>query len=235
MAARPRLTLVGDPRARRLADHDARAAARAPRRSSRGSARELRRRRRARSSTLDLGGGLGISYDGSAGADPRGRTCAALVAEPRPTGLPIVLEPGRAIVGPAGALLARVVDVKPRTGGQRLRRPRRRHDRADAAGALRRVPPHRAGRAARAAPRRQYEIVGPICESSDVVGRDRVLPPLEVGDLVADPRRRRLRRRRWRRTTIAVRCRPRCWSTTGAGASIRRRQTLDDMLRARRR
>ena len=31
----------------------------------------------------------------------------------------------------------------------------------------------------------QYEIVGPVCESSDVVGRDRMLPPLEVGDLVA--------------------------------------------------
>jgi diaminopimelate decarboxylase len=28
-------------------------------------------------------------------------------------------------------------------------------------------------------------IVGPVCESSDVVGRDRELPPLEVGDLVA--------------------------------------------------
>src|SRR5205807_2176039 len=32
---------------------------------------------------------------------------------------------------------------------------------------------------------RQYEVVGPVCESSDVVGRDRRLPRLEVGDLVA--------------------------------------------------
>ena len=32
---------------------------------------------------------------------------------------------------------------------------------------------------------RDYEIVGPVCESSDVVGRDRQLPPLSVGDLVA--------------------------------------------------
>jgi diaminopimelate decarboxylase len=32
---------------------------------------------------------------------------------------------------------------------------------------------------------RQYEIVGPVCESSDVVGRDRELPALAVGDLVA--------------------------------------------------
>jgi len=32
---------------------------------------------------------------------------------------------------------------------------------------------------------RQYEIVGPVCESSDVVGRDRELPRLAVGDLLA--------------------------------------------------
>jgi len=35
-----------------------------------------------------------------------------------------------------------------------------------------------------AAPRR-YEVVGPVCESSDVVGRDRMLPPLAEGDLLA--------------------------------------------------
>ena len=35
------------------------------------------------------------------------------------------------------------------------------------------------------APDRRYEIVGPVCESSDVVGRDRLLPPLAPGDLVA--------------------------------------------------
>ena len=33
--------------------------------------------------------------------------------------------------------------------------------------------------------RRQYEIVGPVCESSDVVGRDRELPPLAIGDVLA--------------------------------------------------
>ena len=58
--------------------------------------------------------------------------------------LPIVIEPGRAIAGPAGALVARVIDLKPRTA-ERVRRPRRRHDRTDAAGAVRRVPSDRAG------------------------------------------------------------------------------------------
>src|SRR5439155_3727071 len=63
---------------------------------------------------LDAGGGLGISYDG--GPVPSAdRYAAALVDEIRPTRLPIVVEPGRSIVGPAGILVARVVDLKPRT------------------------------------------------------------------------------------------------------------------------
>ena len=39
--------------------------------------------------------------------------------------------------------------------------------------------------APRAGPTQRYEVVGPLCESSDIFGRDRLLPPLEVGDLVA--------------------------------------------------
>jgi diaminopimelate decarboxylase len=37
----------------------------------------------------------------------------------------------------------------------------------------------------RAGEPRSYEVVGPLCESSDIFGRDRALPPLEPGDLVA--------------------------------------------------
>jgi diaminopimelate decarboxylase len=32
---------------------------------------------------------------------------------------------------------------------------------------------------------RPYEVVGPLCESSDIFGRDRLMPPLEPGDLLA--------------------------------------------------
>jgi diaminopimelate decarboxylase len=39
--------------------------------------------------------------------------------------------------------------------------------------------------AARLGGLKQYEIVGPVCESGDVVGRDRMLTPLDVGDFVA--------------------------------------------------
>jgi diaminopimelate decarboxylase len=109
---------------------------------------------------------------------------SALVDEARPTGLPIVVEPGRSIVGPAAVLVARVIDLKPRNllsefavidaGMTELLRPAL----YNAFHRIEAVRP-RSGAA------REYEVVGPVCESSDVVGRDRTLPPLEVGDLVA--------------------------------------------------
>jgi diaminopimelate decarboxylase len=132
---------------------------------------------------VDLGGGLGISYDGKPAVSFRDYV-AALVDAVRPTGLPIVIEPGRSIVGPAGALVARVIDLKPRNalsqfavidaGMTELMRPAlySAYHRIEA------VKP-------RAAAKEAYEIVGPVCESSDVVGRDRELPPLAVGDLLA--------------------------------------------------
>src|SRR5690606_38362166 len=60
---------------------------------------------------LDIGGGFGISYDEEASPDAR---AFADVLKPliAPTGLRLLLEPGRFIVGPAGILLARVVYVK---------------------------------------------------------------------------------------------------------------------------
>ena len=132
---------------------------------------------------VDLGGGLGISYDGSAVVSAR-EYVAALLEAVAPTNLPIVIEPGRALVGPAGALVARVIDVKPRTassdfvvvdaGMTELMRP-----------ALYSAYHRIEVVAPRVEDQRQYEIVGPVCESSDVIGRDRMLPRLDAGDLVA--------------------------------------------------
>jgi len=132
---------------------------------------------------VDLGGGLGVSYDGSPVPTPRDYV-ETLVNEVRSTSLPIVIEPGRSMIAPAGALVAQVVDVKPRTaetdfvvidaGMTELLRPAM-------YGAYHQIEPViGSGR-----PLRHYEIVGPVCESSDVVGRDRELPALAVGDLVA--------------------------------------------------
>ncbi len=62
---------------------------------------------------LDIGGGLGISYDGRDVPDPTQYVSAILDAV-RGTALPVVIEPGRSIVAAAGTLVARVVDLKPR-------------------------------------------------------------------------------------------------------------------------
>ncbi len=131
---------------------------------------------------LDVGGGLGISYDGR-DAPSMADYAAALVAAVRATGLPVVVEPGRSIVGPAGGLLARVIDVKPRdassqfvvvdAGMTELMRPA-------LYGAYHAIEPV----VPRPGSLHHYEIVGPVCESSDVVGRDRRLPELRAGDLV---------------------------------------------------
>ena len=132
---------------------------------------------------VDLGGGLGISYDGEAVTSPQ-QYGVALVAAIRSTGLPIVIEPGRSIVAPAGVLLARVIDLKPRSessdfavidaGMTELLRPAL----YGAYHGIEVVTP-------RPGPMKTYEIVGPVCESSDVVGSDRRLPPLQIGDLLA--------------------------------------------------
>jgi diaminopimelate decarboxylase len=175
----------------------------------------------------DLGGGLGISYDGREVPSPSAYV-SALVEEMRPTGLPIVIEPGRAIAGPAAVLVARVIDIKPRdassdfvvidAGMTELMRPA-------LYGAFHRIEPL----APRDAAPRDYEIVGPVCESSDVVGRDRRLPRLEVGDLVAicdagayGSAMASNYNRRPLPAEVLV--------DDGKWRVIRRRQTLDDML-----
>jgi diaminopimelate decarboxylase len=132
---------------------------------------------------LDAGGGLGVAYDDGP-AVSADEYVSALVSAIRPTGLPIVVEPGRSIIGPAAVLLARVVDLKPRdaastfavldAGMTELLRPALYN-------AFHRIEPVRP----RPGATQRYELVGPVCESSDVVGRDRTLPALEPGDLVA--------------------------------------------------
>ena len=176
---------------------------------------------------LDVGGGLGISYDG--GVVPSfGEYAAACVAEIRSTRLPIVVEPGRSIIGPAGILVARVVDLKPRTassefavidaGMSELMRPA-------LYGAFHQIEPIRS----RAGTLRHYEVVGPVCESGDVVGRDRTLPRLDLGDLVA------IRDAGAYGSAMASNYNRRPLPAEvlveeGGWRVIRRRQTIDDML-----
>ena len=176
---------------------------------------------------LDAGGGLGVAYDDTPAVTAE-EYVSALVAPIRDTGLPIVVEPGRAIVAPAAVLLARVVDLKPRdatstfavldAGMTELLRPALYN-------AFHRIEPVRP----RATAMQRYELVGPVCESSDVVGRDRMLPALEQGDLVA------IRDAGAYGSAMASNYNRRPLPAEvlvdgGRWRVIRRRQTLDDML-----
>jgi diaminopimelate decarboxylase len=176
---------------------------------------------------LDLGGGLGISYDGS--TQPQVQEYATTMLQAvKPSGLPLVIEPGRALVGPAGVLVGRVVDVKTREGGKpfvvldtgmtELIRPAM-------YGAFHRVVPVEA----RAGASRDVDVVGPLCESSDTIGADRamVVPAIDdlmaimdvgaYGSTMAFTYNRRL---------LA----PEVLVEDGSWRVIRRRQTIDDQL-----
>ena len=131
---------------------------------------------------LDLGGGLGIRYrdeDPPLPADHADAVLARLGARPQE----IIIEPGRAIVGNAGVLLARVEYLKCT--------PHRNFAIVDAAmndllrptlyGAWQQILPvvPREGSV-----RRTYDVVGPVCETGDFLGKDRELA-IEPGDLLA--------------------------------------------------
>ena len=176
---------------------------------------------------VDVGGGLGVSYDGGE-VPSAAEYVGALVDAVKHTSLPIVVEPGRSIAAPAGALLARVIDVKARTaesefiiidaGMTELLRPA-------LYGAFHRIEPVDAPPAGD----RHYEIVGPVCESSDVVGRDRMLPTLKAGDVVA------IRDAGAYGSAMASNYNRRPLPAevlvdAGAWRVIRRRQTIDDQL-----
>jgi diaminopimelate decarboxylase len=176
---------------------------------------------------VDLGGGLGIAYEGRPMITPA-EYAAAVLPSLRATGLPVILEPGRAVVGHAGALVARVVDTKQYPDGRRfavldagmteLMRPA-------LYGSFHRIVPV----APRATPEVPWDVVGPICESSDVFARDRLLPQLCVDDLVAildTGAYGAVMASTYNRRPLA----PEVLVDDGQWTLIRRRQTIDDML-----
>jgi diaminopimelate decarboxylase len=134
---------------------------------------------------VDAGGGLGINY-GNGPEDFASRVLEYAKAITRPLnalGVKLLLEPGRSIVGPAGALLTRVLYRK-KNGSKRFVV-------ADAAmndlirpslyQAEHQIVPVQAGASAREI----ADVVGPICESGDFFARDRDLPVAREGDLLA--------------------------------------------------
>jgi diaminopimelate decarboxylase len=140
---------------------------------------------------LDLGGGLGISYDGGAEPDVDAYACIVAAAA-NAAGLSLIVEPGRWLSGNAGALLAEIIDMKPAPDDEAAPgRPARQFVVLDAGmtdlmrpalyGAV-----HRIVRVETAAgPAVPCDIVGPVCESSDAFLGDRTLADPQVGVLVA--------------------------------------------------
>lgn len=132
---------------------------------------------------IDAGGGLGVGAADGPDPDKVAWIHAMLEAmDQRGVKLPIYIEPGRSIVGDAGVLLTRVEYIKSNgdrrfavidAGMNDLLRPalyQARHEMVT-------VKQH-------SEPGRLYDVVGPVCESADVMGTDRRLA-VEAGDLVA--------------------------------------------------
>lgn len=139
------------------------------------------KRKGVRLEYLNIGGGLGIIYhdEKPQAADEFAR---ALLPILKKIGLKVILEPGRFIVGNAGVLLAKVLYIK--------KTPHKNFIIIDAAmndlirpslyGAYHEVLPIQGSRTTIKA-----DIVGPVCESGDFLAKDRVLPLLKSGDMLA--------------------------------------------------
>jgi len=177
---------------------------------------------------LDMGGGFGIPYEDGPELDVES-LAAHVVPRVRDAGLRLVLEPGRSIVGDAGVLLTRVQYVK-RAGktfvivdGGMTEMIRPSH--YGGYHAIERVDTRQSR------PVETVDVVGPICETGDFLALDRGLDVPEPGELLVV------------RTSGAYgfamasnyNGRPRpaeCMVDGSAVALIRRRETLEDLIRA---
>jgi diaminopimelate decarboxylase len=140
---------------------------------------------------VDAGGGLGIEYRGGHAYDPAARLSDYAAALERALGgrsLRLLLEPGRFLVAQAGALVARVLYRKQNGAKQFLITDAGMNDliRPALYGAHHEiVPVGRGGGEGAAARHVVMDVVGPVCETGDFFARDRAIPPVEAGDLVA--------------------------------------------------
>jgi diaminopimelate decarboxylase len=177
---------------------------------------------------LDLGGGLGVAYTPNQAVLSEEEYAEALLPLVRPTGLTLVLEPGRWLVAPAGVIVTTVVDLKRKAGGgwfvvvdagmTDLLRPA-------LYGAWHEIEPVRP----RAGETMLADVVGPVCETSDTIGVERQLPALEIGDLLVirdTGAYGAVMASNYNRRPIAAEV----IVEAGRSSLARRRQSIDDML-----
>ncbi|MFU8881971.1 MAG: diaminopimelate decarboxylase [Rhodobacterales bacterium] len=137
-------------------------------------------------SRLDLGGGLGIPYARSNAAPPLPLDYGAMIREELGhLGCEIEIEPGRLIAGNAGVMVTQVIYVKQGEGRDflivdgamnDLIRPAMYDAHHDIVPVVEPVP---------GTENRVYDVVGPVCETGDTFARQRAMPPVQAGDLIA--------------------------------------------------
>lgn len=135
---------------------------------------------------LDLGGGLGIPYTRSNDAPPLPVEYGALIKKTLGhLGCEIEIEPGRLIAGNAGLMVSEVIYVKSGEGRDflivdgamnDLIRPAMYEAHHDIVAVQEPAP---------GVEQNPYDIVGPVCETGDTFAKERNMPPLAAGDLIA--------------------------------------------------
>ncbi|MCV6586913.1 MAG: diaminopimelate decarboxylase [Marinibacterium sp.] len=135
---------------------------------------------------LDLGGGLGIPYTRSNDAPPLPMEYGALIKKcVGHLGVEVEIEPGRLIAGNAGIMVSKVIYVKHGEGRDflivdgamnDLIRPAMYEAHHDIIPVVEPAP---------GVDQAPYDIVGPVCETGDTFARQRNMPPLVAGDLIA--------------------------------------------------
>lgn len=132
---------------------------------------------------LDLGGGLGVRYDDETPPEP-GDYASLVLKRLGDRDLTLIMEPGRSIAANAGILLTRVEYLKPTEAKNFAIVDAAMNDllRPSLYSAWQAIIP--AEQPSPEAEKLNYDLVGPICETGDFIGKDRDLA-LEQGDLLA--------------------------------------------------
>lgn len=134
---------------------------------------------------IDIGGGLGVQYNNEQPPTPKAYA-DALLERLGDRSLEIVMEPGRAIAANAGIMITEVEFLKPTEGKNFAIVDGAMNDliRPSLYSAWQRIIPVKARDDSDPTPTRPYDIVGPVCETGDFLGKDRELKIAE-GDLLA--------------------------------------------------
>ena len=131
---------------------------------------------------IDMGGGLGITYDTEEPPHPS-KYGEAVIAATKGLGVTLVFEPGRSMVGNAGVLITKVLYTKKGSEKNFIIVDAAMNDlaRPSLYGS------YHAIKAVRATSTEEEtaDVVGPICESGDFLAKDRLLPKVKAGDLLA--------------------------------------------------